>query len=157
MKNLVKLSLPRCSLEETLYPKLRNRVFHYTTGIKFEKIRESGCLFHSGSENLKTTSIYSNNSTGRHLRAVCLFDLRNKTNEQIAPGKSYYDFLSPDSRISSVVYLVVSESFYKDIKTLEHLDESTKEKTMYLPEIEAWHPGNLHLSKIETVYWVDLL
>ena len=155
--NKIEMNLKREDLDSQLYPKLRNQVFHYTTKSKLEKIMESGFLLTSGSKNLSATSIHSNSSTGQHLGAVCLFDLRDKTDQQIAPGKSYYNFLSPHVKISSVAYLVLSSDFYTDLKTLNEIDEWSRTNTMYLPEIESWHLGHLRLEKISTIYVVNLI
>jgi hypothetical protein len=157
LPQVLELSLKPTEFESVLYPKIRDAVFHYSTGEKYEKILKSGYLASSNTVELVGTSLYSDVSAGKFLKAVCLFDLRNKTDEQIAPGKSYYDFLKPFSQLKKVVYFVVSKKYYADLKIFSDLDDHVKKHTMYLPVIESWHVGHLPLEKLESIYVVNIL
>src|SRR5690554_6649950 len=135
MPQIIEETILLDELETVFYPKIRNSVFHFTSIEKLEKILEDQVIFPSGKrEDIKTTSIYSEESMGRALGAVCLFDLRNKTDEQVAPGKSYYDFLR-GKKGTSLIYLVLKEELYNEVLTLGNIEESLQKTKMYLPEI----------------------
>ncbi len=157
MPQFIELNLRRNEFSKVLYPKLRHSVFHYSFDERCQKIMDCGYLAFSGGADVTSTSTYSDRSTGKHLKAVCLFDLRGKTDEEIAPGKSYYDFLDPHPEITKAVYFVVSERFYCDITIFSDLDENAKKNTMHLPAIESWHKGHLPLNKLDFVYIVNII
>ena len=156
MPSIFELHLKRHELSDVLYPKLRHSVFHYSFGQRYQEIMRCGYVAFSFVVDVASTAIYTEKSAGKHLKAVCLFDLRGKTDEEIAPGKSYYDFLNPHPKIKQAVYFVVSDMFYEDITIFSALDDYTKANTMYLPTIESWHIGHLPLNKLECIYVVNI-
>ncbi len=143
----------REEMEETFYPKIKNQVFHFTSMEKYLSIKSKGAILPSSTQNLKTTSLHSHESVGSILEAVCLFDLRNKTEKQIAPGKSFYDFLEISDKKSHLVYLLFSKNFYSELITVNDLAKNTD--GMYLPEIESWHKGPITLKKLSTVFIIE--
>ncbi len=74
---MIELSLKLEDMYEIFYPKLKNKFFHYTSGENLNSILANGFVFPK-KEGIKKTSVHSNESMGRFLNAVCLFDLRGK-------------------------------------------------------------------------------
>lgn len=144
---IVKLSVLKEQVEKEIYPILENQVFHLTSFKNVEQILTDGHLKPSDSTNLKQTSIHSNQSTGKALGAVCLFDLRNKSKSEIEIPRSYYDFLKIPQE-DQLVYFIVNPKYCNDIVTFNDLTPELVSSSMYLPLIESWHIGKLDLSKI---------
>lgn len=154
MQKLVELTISAGNLEQEVGPPLHNQVFHFTSGSKFKKIQNFQSIIpNSGTPS--NSSIHSDESVGKHLNAVCLFDLRNKTSEQIAPGKSYYDYLEPRFG-DSLVFLILSKGIYHRITTLDQLDKTTLETKMYLPEIESWHKGPISIKDLDKILVINV-
>ena len=160
MRETIKIINKRLGVEEftnDFYRLIRNEVFHFTSREKLSQILDSEAILTSSNPELKRTSIYSEESVGKYLDAVCLFDLRGKSDEQVAPGKSYYDFLPLESSRKGLAYCVISHRYYKDLTTVDELDDVAKGEKMYLPVIESWHKGELSIGKLECIYVIDLI
>jgi hypothetical protein len=158
MQSIIQEKLYQLSeMEKNFYPLIRNSVFHFTSDKKLNSIIDSDGIFPSGySSEIYTTSIYSNKSMGKALAAVCLFDLRNKTDEQIAPGQSFYNFLQ--GKVGSrLVYLELDKRYHGNITTIDKVDENLRKERMYLPEIESWYVGKIELSMISNIYVVSII
>lgn len=157
MLSIIKeVSYCQSEMEEKFYPLIRKSVFHFTSDKKLTTIINSGGILPSGHcSELSTTSIYSAKSMGKALSAVCLFDLRNKSDKQIAPGLSYYNFLKGKVG-TKLVYLELDKKYHGDITTLDKVDESLRKQKMYLPEIESWYIGKVELNMISNIYVVKI-
>ncbi|OUR96805.1 hypothetical protein A9Q84_10720 [Halobacteriovorax marinus] len=156
MKKVIELNLKLDEMYEEFYPKLKEQVFHYTSGSNLDSILNEGFI-HPIKENVRRTSAHSHESMGRFLNAVCLFDLRFESFDNIEKIRDWYNFLSRRFEDKTLVYLVVSPLHYKDITTLSMVKDEAKEKAMYLPHIESWHVKPLPLSKLQTIYKVNII
>jgi len=155
MRNIIELEFKLEEMYEKFYPKLNKQVFHYTSGINFDSILEEKYV-HPIKDNAQRTSAHSHESMGRHLGAVCLFDLRFESNENIEKIRGWYNFLAPRFEDKTLVYLILSPKHHVDVTTLSMVDEQSKEQAMYLPHIESWHVNPIPLNKIETIYKVTI-
>jgi hypothetical protein len=156
MKKIIEYNLRPEDMLEEFYPKLKDKVFHYTSGTNLKSILEQNFIFPIKND-VQSTSAHSHESMGRYLNAVCLFDLRNKPTDQIEKIRGWYNFLEPRFKDNTLVYFIISSDHYSDITTLSDLTDEVKEKGMYLPHIESWHRNQIPLEKIETIYKVNLL
>ena len=87
---------------------------------------------------------------------IPLFDLRDKEIEVIEEVRSMYNFLAPRFRDDTLVYLIMSPKYYKDIYTTDNVSKSHRDSTMYLPHIESFHINSLSIDKIDVIYRVKL-
>lgn len=156
MNNIVELSLTKEQMLEEFYPKIEKQVFHYTSGDNLNQILNENYIF-PFKEGVQKTSAHSHESMGRFLNAVCLFDLRFESNENIEKIRGWYNFLAPRFEGTTLVYLVLSTEHYDSITTLSMTTEKEKSEAMYLPHIESWHKEPLALSKLEVIYKVNLI
>ena len=81
-----RLSLHRRQMEAEVLPRLVGRVFHVTSYARYMAIITSGHISHNADDRHGHIYGQSIGCIGRNLRAVCLFDLRNK-------DMSYYRLL----------------------------------------------------------------
>lgn len=151
------LTLSKSEVSEVLLPKLLEHVFHFTTSKSWEQIRACGQIDINQDGKFGETSIHSEKSMGRHLGAICLFDLRNQSKKILAEDKILYDFLERRWEQKPSYFLFLRESLYPALLTLDKIDPDLKEKMMYIPEIESWHLGKLSLNHIEMIYRVQVL
>lgn len=107
-------------LKSDLLPILTGKLFHLTSLSAWIAIQISGAVTPNRNGEFKATSTQSHKSVGKHLDAVCLFDLRDKTTKQIAHGLSLYDFLSP-WRDEPNYYLILNPSAYEAVVMIEGL------------------------------------
>ncbi len=73
LPQLIAFQLQSNELESTIGALLSDRVFHFTSGEKLKSILQSECILPNPG-SLSKTSIHSDQSVGKHLSAVCLFD-----------------------------------------------------------------------------------
>lgn len=156
MPEIVELQIIQENMYAEFYPLLREKVFHFTSGKNLNSILMDGHLIPI-KDGVEKTSAHSHESMGKLLNAVCLFDLRSKSIDQIEKIRGWYNFLMPRFEENILVYCIVSKKYYKDIKLLDQIDTLTKEKGMYLPHLESWHVNPLPLSKLEVIYKINLI
>lgn len=94
---------------------------------------------------------------GHHLNAVCLFDLRKKTKDQIDRGIYLYDFLGVHRPKERVCYLIIDPKHYEALTTLDQVAEDLRNSKMYIPEIESWHRGPIALDHLSEVYELNVV
>lgn len=145
------------NLKSELLTKLNNKVFHFTNLEVWKQIKASGSIIPNQSQIFKTTSTQSHKSLGHHLNAICLFDLREKTKDQINQGIYLYDFLGIHRPKDKACYLIIDPEYYQSLTTFDEVDENLRDSKMYIPEIECWHVGPIALDQISGVYEVSVL
>jgi len=145
--------------KEDLLKRLLDHVFHLTTKQAFEQIKFDGFVFHNQGKrfNLNTSS---ENSSGRKRACVCLFDLRNKNNEDIEFTLERYNFYGPEWFCGDdLAYLILDSSCYDKIVSNEEVKKiciATNESEHYIPKTECWYPGNLPLACIREAFIVKI-
>lgn len=153
--------------KEDLLSRLRGEVFHLTSEQSFEKIKNDGFIFHNreGRFELNTSS---ENSFGREQGWICLFDLRDKSDEEIEETLTKYYFLGPswfceyeiEFSQMKLAYLILDCNYYDKLILNEAARKSLTEKRrpiMYVPGTECWYPGDLPLSFIRETILVNIV
>jgi hypothetical protein len=151
--------------KDDLLKQLIGQVFHLTTKQAFEQIKSEGFVFHNQSQRFNINT-GSENSSGRKRGWVCLFDLRNKSGEDIGETLIRYNFLGPEwFRVSNkefselnLTYLILDSSFYEKIVPNEEVKEWIKKKQseFYIPRTECWYPGDMPLACIHEAIVVKI-
>lgn len=144
---------------KTFLDSLKNHVFHVTTREAFRNIQRVGEISNNrlGALPINTSS---QNSYGRLHGYVCLFDLRNKSEEIIQRTLDCYYFLGPTWFMKhgkrflywNLVYLFLKEEYHEHLipnsKAFEHL-RNTGEFLQAIPNTEVWIHERVPLSWIE--------
>lgn len=151
---------------EGLLTHLRRKVFHLTTLSAYRSILNAGKILHNkdGRFDLNTSS---ENSFGRLMGYVCLFDLRNDHPDIIESALSCYPFLGPHwfSRrkngwmVSELAYLLLDpaclETTIPNSRAYDHY-KATGMWHSYIPKVEVWMKGHVPLDWIDTVLLTKL-
>lgn len=150
------LTLTTENISKVFLPKLLGRVFHFTTSIGWKHIQTCRYIDSNKSGKHGNTSIHSKESLGRHLGAVCLFDLRGKGEEVLDKNLIFYDYFNRRWGPEPSYFLFLADQYLSQVTTLSEIDKSLKEQTMYIPNLESWHLGDLPLDRIQMVYKVQV-
>ncbi|TAK09462.1 hypothetical protein EPO44_01260 [bacterium] len=151
---------------ECLLDRLRGGVFHLTTRDAYEAIQKAGEISNNKSARFPLNTS-SQNSLGRLLGCVCLFDLRNDTPEVIQNTLECYYFLGPtwfarhedDCIVWDLAYLFLSPEYYDLIIPNSEVHDYYKKTGKYLhaiPASEVWVKDKIPLSWIEKVFLVTI-
>lgn len=146
------LEIAHADLRHHFLGKLRNKVFHFTSLEAWKQIQITGCILPNQNNKFQQSSTQSSHSVGHFLNAVCLFDLRNRTEKQIERGLYLYDFLGLHRPKEKSYYFIIDPKYYSSLISLPELDEEIRKTKMYIPDIESWHIGPIDLSKISECY-----
>ena len=152
--------------KEHLLSRLKGRVFHLTTQSSYAQIQESGeiCNNKSGRYAIYTGS---QNSYGRLLGCVCLFDLRGGNSEIIQNTLACYYFLGPRwfskhgrKYITwDLAYLFLDSKYYNRLIPNSIVHDYYRQTGQYLqavPKSEVWIENSIPLSWIENVLLVKV-
>jgi hypothetical protein len=137
-------------------PKLLGTVFHFTTSEGWERIQACGYVDPNRSGRYEATSVHSEESLGRHLGAVCLFDLRNKSEDILREDLILYDYFARRWESEPSYFLLLSSSGLSQVTTQNEVEPRWLDQKMYIPEIESWYAGKLPLDRLEAVYKVQI-
>jgi len=150
------LLLKREDISEHLLVNLLGRVFHFTSARSWNQIRTCGYIDANQEGKHRSTSVHSNKSMGRHLGAVCLFDLRNKSEDVLRKDWIFYDYFERRWNKDPSYFLLLRESCFPTLTMLGEINSQLREEMMYIPQVESWHVGNLPLNQVEMVYQVQI-
>jgi hypothetical protein len=129
------LKIKRSDLREVLLPVLRGRVFHVTTPTGLEGILASGQIDSNLDRRRRFTYPQSENNWGRQQGYVCLFDLRDVSEENLDDSLDKFYFLHPAK--ADPVFLFVDSAEYAKL-------------------IPCWYPGDLPISVISEALTITL-
>jgi len=145
---------------------LEDRVFHVTTLAAFEGIQQAGKIQNnrSGTLPINTSSM---SSYGRLHGHVCLFDLRNKSEEVIQHTLDCYYFLGPTWFMKHgrkyinwhLVYLFLKEEWFSELIPNSAAFAHLRQKEEYLqviPDTEVWINECVPLTWIEKALVVKI-
>ncbi len=151
---------------DALLNRLVGRVFHLTTLSSYREIHKSGAIYNNKSE---CYPIYtgSQNSYGRLLGCVCLFDLQENNTQIIQNTLDCYYFLGP-SWFSKhgrkyitwdIAYLFLNPKYYNQLIPNSRLHDHYRQTEQYLqavPKSEVWIENSIPLLWIESVLLVKI-
>lgn len=145
---------------------LNNHVFHVTTRDAFKGIQEVGEISNNRLATLPINTS-SQNSYGRLNGYVCLFDLRNRTEEVVQHTLDCYYFLGPTWFMKhgrkflywNLVYLFLKEEYHNRLipnsKAFEH-SRKTAEYLQAIPDTEVWIDEQIPLAWVEKALVVKI-
>ncbi len=158
-----------CQVGETddLLARLRGRVFHLTTQAAYDAILKSGAILHNKDEKFRLNTS-SENSFGRLMGYVCLFDIRNDSSEHIDHVLSCYYFLRPqwfgelqeDGTVWKLAYLILDSNHHDRLipyaKVHDH-HRTTGKFLQAIPNGEVWIEDRIPVDWIEEVLLVTII
>jgi hypothetical protein len=157
-----------CQNDETggLLAHLKGKVFHLTTLSAFTAIRKTGKILHNKDCRFELNT-GSENSFGRSMGYVYLFDLQNYSAEVIESILDNYYFLDPHwfaktKRgwvVSQLAYSLLDPAYYKRIilnSTQNDHCKATGKFLQYIPHGEVWIDNHVPLDWIETVLLANI-
>lgn len=143
-------------LRDKLLSKLKEKVFHVTSYDRYKIIEESGMIKSNADGKLGFTYPQSENSYGRKRGYICLFDLRDKTAEEIENALECFYFLGDHTLGDKQVYLILKDETYSELIDTTQAKAEIDFKEMWIPYVECWYPENLLLSNIQEIIIVNI-
>jgi hypothetical protein len=149
-----KITIRRDDLASVLLPILRGTVFHVTSDSAFEQIEATGIVYANAEGEFPFTFPQSASGFGRRRGYVCLFDLREATDDQLRHALDGYYFLNPFGRKQNPAFLIMSPASHVDVIHWSATRGDYGE--MWIPYVEGWYPRNMPLSVIDKVVLVEV-
>ena len=143
-------------LPSQILPPLQETVFHVTREASLIGIRQDGYVDTNRDGRYETPFGFPS-SYGRRKGYVCLFDLRDKTDEDVQFGQDCLSFTQPVALGHRVAYLILSPTAYDELIS-EHnaiLDVGEHGSRDWVPRLECWYPRALPINRISTILHVD--
>lgn len=141
-------------LSRVMLPELRNRVFHVTSETGFVGIQSSQSVSANSAGKLGFSFPQSESGFGRRRGYVCMFDLREVSDEHLRFVLDGFCFLDPYGRRENPVFRFLAAARWGDLIPCSVADAQSGE--MWIPHVEAWYPGDLPLSEIERALVVKI-
>lgn len=138
-------------LESDILPLLKNEVFHVTSIENFQQILKDGKVISNADKKFKYSYPQSENSYGRKRGYICLFDLRNKTEEIIYDTLDKFYFLHPLKYQNKVVYLILKKELYCNLIENGAARNEVGYEEVYIPYTEVWYPNEIFLENIKKI------
>ena len=138
-------------------PLLRERVFHVTSRERLQSIAEAGFIQSNRDGSLGNTYGPSAISLGRSKGFVCLFDLRNQTEEAIQWGLGCFYFLAPRPLGDELAFFLLAPAAYPQLVLADDIKSLVETGTFRIPKVECWFPADIPLSAVEGVLIVHVV
>ncbi|MDP8204993.1 MAG: hypothetical protein P9L95_10730 [Candidatus Tenebribacter mawsonii] len=135
-------------LKENILPTLQGKVFHVTNAENYESIKKDNIIKNNKDKLYKYSYTMSENSYGRKRGYICLFDLRNIKDKELADTLLKYYFLNPFSEGVNPVFLVLDKAAYHSLISWETAKKEVESNEMYIPYSECWYRNSIDLSLI---------
>ena len=142
------LSCHESQLRELILPILRGKVFHVTNHSGLKGIAKDGLIRNNKNEDFPYSYPQSARSHARARGRVSLFDLRTTSGDQLETTLSNFYFLNPPSSEDNPIFLILSKSLYPALIPWTRARDEDGWKEMFIPYVEAFHQGNIPVSKI---------
>lgn len=139
------LEVDYSELKDRVLPMLRGRVFHVTSRARFDQIVTSGLLKSNADGSLGNTYPQSAVSLGRRNRYVCLFDLRDQSEEDIQWGLDCFYFLAPAPLGDDVVFFLLDPLHYPKLVLWEDIKSDVPIGEFHIPRVECWYAESIPL------------
>lgn len=149
-------TLQDTELRDALLPLLREQIFHVTSHDRFQLIEETGRVSANSDGALGNTFPQSARSFARQKGYVCLFDLRNKSDEAIESALSNFYFLAPHPLGDDLVFLTLRPENYTGILYWENVASTAGPAAFRIPYVECWYPTDLPLSSIHRALFLHV-
>jgi hypothetical protein len=130
-----KVTCDQARLKECLLPKLRETVFHVTSGEGLEGILEEKMIL-PNTTNRRFNYSYpqSANSFGVKRKYICLFDLRDKSNEIIDETLLKFYFLNHNVWEKNIL-LIINPNMYGDLIQNDAAKKEIGFSEMWIPNV----------------------
>ena len=155
----ISIECEKSNLRGKVLPLLMGKVFHVTSFKSYYVILRDGMIKTNKERDFKFTFPQSEISYGRKRGYVCLFDLREKSNDIIEEALGRFYFLNPPYSQNKPVFLIISPRLYSSLVLIN--DAKAKEeigyKEMYIPDVECWYPGSISLEYVEEILEVTVI
>jgi hypothetical protein len=136
---------------ERVFPMLRERVFHVTSPARLQQIRQEGFIRANADGALGDTSPQSRISVARQRGFVCLFDLRNKTDDEFSYGLHCFW-----RSWEVVAILFVAPPTHAQMVMWDDIRSTVELGAMHIPAVECWFPVDLPFSAIDETLIVQI-
>jgi hypothetical protein len=164
---IIKLNYKDQNYRDELLTHLKGQVFHLTTERAFIDINKSGYIFNSKDSRFPST--WNPAKTFGGIRGyICLFDLRDKTEDIINDTLSKYDFLNPTPWFEEyeepffklyLAYLILNPAYYNKLIPNEaaiDYEKETSRNFQYIPTTECWFENELPIGYINKLLLVHI-
>ena len=150
------LEVDYSNLNERVLPILRGRVFHVTSRERFDRIVASGSVRSNADGSLGNTYPQSAVSVGRHNHYVCLFDLRNQSEENIQWGLNCFYFLAPAPLGEDVVFLLLDPRYHSKIILWDDIKADVPIGEFHIPHVECWYADSIPINEFSEALHVKV-
>jgi hypothetical protein len=154
---VTKLRCPEAELIESVFSRLKGRVFHVTREAYLDSIIECGEIRPNMDGSYSTTFGSSGNSFFRNRDCVSLFDFKSPTPEKIDEYAERCWPLQPVSEDDGIAVLFISESLYPALLPWTLWKEQEAYREIVVPYIEAGHPGPIPIEKVDEILIVSVI
>lgn len=151
-----KIVVKEAELRTIVLPLLVGKVFHATDFNGYKGIMSLGVIESNKEGKRQSTYPQSENSYGRKRGFVCLFDLRDRKDEDVEWTLKKYYFLRIRYYEDMVFYFILKDSKYCEIISAETAKSQTGGSEVFIPESECWYPGDLKIDFIEKILCVTI-
>jgi hypothetical protein len=150
------LSCHESQLRNFMIPSLRGNVFHLTNHQGLRGITKDGVIWNNKNGEFPYTYPQSARSYARKRGYVSLFDLRTTSDDEIEKALSNFYFLNPPFADNNPIFLILSESLYPELIPWTQARDENAWEEMFIPHVEAFHPGNIPVSYVNRVVSVKI-
>jgi hypothetical protein len=136
--------------------RLRGHVFHVTSLQSFKQIEADGFIDTNEHGRYQTRFGFPS-SYGRRMGYVCLFDLRDRSDDDIEFAHLCLPFTSPRQLGDLVAYLLLSSAAFPQLISEQAAinDVGAHASRDWVPRLECWFPGRVPLEFVSSVFSVD--
>ena len=140
---------------KNVLPLLKNKVFHVTSFNSYKSIIKDGCIKNNKNRDYSYTFPQSEISYGRLRGYICLFDLRNISDEIIEDQRKCLDFLIFEPiKYKSIAYFIISPTKYSKIISFSDACKNInlrQKPEMIIPKVESFYPENINIEYVEQI------
>lgn len=140
-----------------LLSKLRGNIFHATNPAGFAGILTSGYIESNHNNVYAYSSPQSQNSYGRKRDYVCLFDLREVSDDILKDTLFKFDFLNPPNSCDQPKFLILNPFYHSKLISNQQASIDGKKDEIWIPKTECWHPGKIPIDRISECISVGII
>ena len=152
----ITITCEKSKLREKILPLLKEKVFHVTSSEAYQAIVKDGMIKPNINACFKYTFPQSEISYGVKRGYICLFDLRNKSDDFIEESLMKFYFLKPSYYQDISIFLILSPRSYSCLIYWTQAKEEIGYSEMYIPYVECWYPSDIPLEYIDEIIEVTI-